>query len=82
MQKRLITMATRFPEQLHFTNGSLSAILAAQVSHSSMETVRLSTGAAFRWLESGEGRLYLVVMTPQLSYYKIPGRVRRRKRGW
>jgi hypothetical protein len=37
MQKRLITIAARFPEQLYFTDGSLSAILAAQVSISSME---------------------------------------------
>ena len=33
MQKRLITLAARFPEELHFTSGSLSAILAAQVLH-------------------------------------------------
>ena len=33
MQKRLITIPARFPEELHFTTGSLSAILAAQVLH-------------------------------------------------
>ena len=81
MQKRLITIAARFPEQLHFTNGSLSAILAAQVFHFfDGEAVRSALATAFRWLESGEGRLYLVVMTPQLSYYiKFLPEFRRRK---
>ena len=81
MQKRLVTLAARFPEQLHFTNNSLSAILAAQVLHFfDGETVRSALAAAFRWLESGDGRLYLVVMTPQLSYYiKFLPEFRRRK---
>jgi hypothetical protein len=81
MQKRLITIAARFPEQLHFTNGSLSAILAAQVFHFfDGEAIRSALATAFRWLESGEGRLYLVVMTPQLSYYiKFLPEFRRRK---
>ena len=84
MQKRLITIAARFPEQLHFTRGSLSAILAAQVLHFfDGESVRSALEAAFRWLESGEGRLYLVVMTPQLSYYIkfLPEFQRRKKAG-
>ena len=82
MQKRLITIAARFPEQLHFTTGSLSAILAAQVFHFfDGEAVRSALAAAFRWLEAGEGRLYLVVMTPQLSYYvKFLEEFQRRKR--
>ena len=33
MQKRLITIPARFPDQLSFTTGSLSALLAAQVLH-------------------------------------------------
>ena len=70
MQKRLITIPARFPDQLSFTTGSLSALLAAQVLHFfDGPTVQASLNAAFRWLEPGEGRLYLVVMTPQLSYY-------------
>ena len=81
MQNRLITIAGRFPEQLHFTSGSLSAILAAQVLHFfDGEAVRAALATAFRWLEPGEGRLYLVVMTPQLSYYiKLLPEFRRRK---
>ena len=81
MQSRLVTIAGRFPEQLHFTSGSLSAILAAQVFHFfDGEAVRSALAAAFRWLEPGEGRLYLVVMTPQLSYYiKFLPEFRRRK---
>jgi Methyltransferase domain len=81
MQKRLITIAARFPEQLYFTDGSLSAILAAQVFHFfDGEAVRSALATAFRWLEPGEGRLYLVVMTPQLSYYiKFLPEFRRRK---
>jgi Methyltransferase domain len=70
MQKRLITIPARFPEQLRFTPGSLSAILAAQVLHFfDGATVQSALSSAFRWLEPGDGRLYLVVMTPQLSYY-------------
>ena len=70
MQKRLITIPARFPDQLSFTTGSLSALLAAQVLHFfDGPTVQASLEAAFRWLEPGDGRLYLVVMTPQLSYY-------------
>jgi hypothetical protein len=70
MRRRLITIPARFPEQLHFTAGSLSGILAAQVLHFfDGPTVQLALATAFRWLEPGDGRLYLVVMTPQLSYY-------------
>jgi Methyltransferase domain len=81
MHKRLITVAARFPEQLHFTEASLSAILAAQVLHFfDGASVQSALAAAFRWLESGEGKLYLVVMTPQLSYYiKFLPEFRRRK---
>jgi 2-polyprenyl-3-methyl-5-hydroxy-6-metoxy-1,4-benzoquinol methylase len=70
MQKRLITIPARFPEQLHFTAGSLSAVLAAQVLHFfDGPAVQSALASVFRWLEPGDGRLYLVVMTPQLSYY-------------
>ncbi len=70
MQKRLITIPARFPEQLHFTAGSLSAVLAAQVLHFfDGPAVQSALATVFRWLEPSEGRLYLVVMTPQLSYY-------------
>jgi SAM-dependent methyltransferase len=81
MQKRLITIPARFPDQLHFTAGSLSAILAAQVLHFfDGPAVKSALAAAFRWLQSGDGKLYLVVMTPQLSYYiKLLPEFRRRK---
>ncbi|HEY5779532.1 MAG TPA: class I SAM-dependent methyltransferase [Terrimicrobiaceae bacterium] len=70
LQKRLITIPARFPEQLHFTTGSLSAILAAQVLHFfDGPAVQSALETAFRWLEPGDGRLYVVVMTPHLSYY-------------
>jgi Methyltransferase domain len=84
MQRRLITIPARFPDQLHFTTGSLSAILAAQVLHFfDGAAVESALAAAFRWLESGEGRLYLVVMTPQLSYYVnfLPEFLRRKSQG-
>jgi hypothetical protein len=70
LQKRLITIPARFPEQLHFTAGSLSAILAAQVLHFfDGPAVQSALETALRWLESADGRLYVVVMTPHLSYY-------------
>ena len=60
----------------------MSAILAAQVLHFfDGEAVQSALETAFRWLESGEGRLYLVVMTPQLSYYiKFSPEFQRRKK--
>jgi SAM-dependent methyltransferase len=84
MQKRLITIPARFPEQLHFTAGSLSAVLAAQVLHFfDGPAVQSALGTVLHWLESGEGRLYLVVMTPHLSYYVkfLPEFLRRKECG-
>jgi hypothetical protein len=70
LQKRLITMPARFPDQLRFTPGSLSAVLAAQVLHFfDGPSVQVALSTIFTWLEPGEGKVYLVVMTPQLSYY-------------
>ncbi|HEY5744182.1 MAG TPA: class I SAM-dependent methyltransferase [Terrimicrobiaceae bacterium] len=70
LQKHLITIPGRFPDELHFTAGSLSAVLAAQVFHFfDGPTVQTALSTIFGWLEPGEGKVYLVVMTPQLSYY-------------
>ena len=55
MQKRLITIAGRFPEQLHFTAGSLSAVLAAQVLHFfDGPAVQSALGTVLDWLESDD----------------------------
>ena len=68
-RKRLVLMPARFPEEIRLADGGLSGILAAQVLHFlDGPTVELAFQSAFRWLEPG-GALYLVVMTPSLSFY-------------
>jgi SAM-dependent methyltransferase len=68
-RKRLVLMPARFPEEIRLGDAGLSGILAAQVLHFfDGPTVELAFQSAFRWLEPGGG-LYLVVMTPSLSFY-------------
>jgi SAM-dependent methyltransferase len=68
-RSRLVLVPARFPEELHFAEGSLGGILAAQVLHfSDGPTVERAFADAWRWLESG-GKFFVVVMTPSLSYY-------------
>ena len=68
-RKRLVLMPARFPDQIRLGDGSLSGMLAAQVLHFfDGPTVDLAFHSALRWLEPG-GALYVVVMTPSLSFY-------------
>jgi SAM-dependent methyltransferase len=68
-RKRLVLMPARFPEEIRLGDDSLSGILAAQVLHFfDGPTVERAFRRTFRWLEPG-GALYLVVMTPSLSFY-------------
>ena len=68
-RKRLVLMPARFPEEIRLGDGSLSGMLAAQVLHFfDGPTVDLAFHSALRWLEPG-GALYVVVMTPSLSFY-------------
>jgi hypothetical protein len=68
-RRRLVLMPARFPEEVRLGDGSLSGVLAAQVLHFfDGPTVELGFQRTHRWLEPG-GALYLVVMTPSLSFY-------------
>ena len=68
-RKRLVLMPARFPEEIRLGDGSLSGVLAAQVLHFfDGPTVDLAFQSVLRWLEPG-GALYVVVMTPSLSFY-------------
>ena len=81
-RKRLVLMPARFPEEIRLGDGSLSAVLAAQVLHFfDGPTVELAFQSALRWLEPG-GALYVVVMTPSLSFYsKLRPEYAKRARG-
>lgn len=69
-RKRLVLMPARFPEEIRVGDGSLSAVLAAQVLHFfDGPTVELAFRSVRRWLEPG-GAFYVVVMTPSLSFYR------------
>ena len=68
-RKRLVLMPARFPEEIRLGDASLSGVLAAQVLHFfDGPTVELAFQLVLRWLEPG-GALYVVVMTPSLSFY-------------
>jgi polyketide synthase PksJ len=68
-RRRLVPMPARFPEELHFAEGSMSGVLAAQVLHFfDGATVERAFTDVHRWLEPN-GAFFVVVMTPSLSFY-------------
>ncbi len=81
-RKRLVLMPARFPEEIRLGDGSLSGVLAAQVLHFfDGSTVEVAFQSVLRWLEPG-GALYVVVMTPSLSFYsKLRPEYEKRARG-
>src|SRR5215813_9455109 len=81
-RKRLVLMPARFPDEVHLGDGSLSGVLAAQVLHFfDGPTVERAFSSVLRWLEPG-GALYVVVMTPSLSFYsKLRPEYEKRARG-
>ncbi|MDX2081800.1 MAG: class I SAM-dependent methyltransferase [Terrimicrobiaceae bacterium] len=69
-RRRLVVLPARFPENVNLGDGSVSAVLAAQVLHFfDGETVDQAFASVFRWLEPG-GYFLVLVMTPSLSYYR------------
>src|SRR5262245_35352646 len=69
-RKRLVILPARFPEEIRLGDGSVSAVLAAQVLHFfDGPTVELAFRCVHGWLEAG-GAWHVVVMTPSLSFYR------------
>ncbi len=65
----LTTLTSKFPNNLKFEHNSLSAILLSNVLHfMDGPTVVAGLKQCWEWLEKN-GKLYITVMTPHLSFY-------------
>ena len=66
---RLILDNSSFPIQTNYGHGSLSGILISLVLHFlDGDAIENGLKKCYNWLEPG-GQLYIVVMTPNLSFY-------------
>lgn len=67
LRKNLILMPGRFPEDLHITDGSLSAILASRVFHFfNPEEMQLAAHTMHKWLMPG-GKAYIIAESTYLK---------------
>ncbi|MBA2657166.1 MAG: class I SAM-dependent methyltransferase [Tatlockia sp.] len=69
-EKRLTLTQASFPFETNFNSSSIGCILISLVLHFlDGETTEIGLKKCYDWLEPG-GKIYLVVMTPNLSFYK------------
>ncbi|MBE2179552.1 MAG: class I SAM-dependent methyltransferase [Chthoniobacterales bacterium] len=78
-RRHLVLLPAGFPDGFTVGDGSLAAVLAAQVLHFfDGPAVERAFAAAHRWLAPG-GAFHVLVMTPSLSYYsKLRGAYEKR----
>ena len=66
---RLILDHSSFPDQTNYEQGSLSSILISLVLHFlDGDSIESGLKKCYDWLEPG-GKIFVVVMTPNLSFY-------------